>query len=176
MTDNYDNLGLATILKEMEEAISTASKVPLSSKIMLDADSMMDYVDKIYAALPEELKKAQRVLEHSDILLEKVEDRSKKIIYEAREQAQQLTAETEIYREATSRAREMMERTEKACIELRHESVMYCYDVLGQLEENIEACLNSVKQNRADLRNFKYFNVDDLDLRQDEDDEEEQVG
>lgn len=163
MAENHDNISLATILKELEETISTASKVPLSGKVMLDMDSMLDYVDKIYAALPEELKKAQRVLEHSDILLEKVEDRSKKIISEAREQATQMTAETEIYREATSRAQEMMERTEKACIQLRHESVLYCYDVLGQLEENIANSLNSIQKNREDLRGFKYFEIDDLD-------------
>ena len=84
-----------------------------------------------------ELKQAQRVLEHSDKLLESVEGQSKRIIAEAREQAEQMTRETDIYREATTRAEEMLQRAEDASIQLRHESIMYCDDVLRQLEENI---------------------------------------
>lgn len=164
MTENTDSLGMATILKEMEEAISSASKVPLSSKVMIDADVMLDYVDKIYAALPDELKKAQQVLDHSDKLLETVEDCSKRIISEAREQAEQLTQETEIYREATLRAQEMLKRAELASIQLRHESIMYCDDVLRQLEENINHTLNSIHQNREDLKGFKYYSLDGIDM------------
>lgn len=162
--ERTDNLGLATILKEMEELINNSSKVPLSSKVMIDSEVMLDFVDKIYAALPDELKKAQQVLEHSDKLLETVEDCSKRIISEARDQAEQLTMETEIYREAAMRAQTMLKRAELASIQLRHESIMYCDDVLRQLEDNIEHTLSSIHQNREDLKSFKYYSIDDIDF------------
>ena len=63
MTENSETLGLATILKDLEETISSASRVPLSGKVMVDGDAILEYVDKIYTALPEELKQAQRVLD-----------------------------------------------------------------------------------------------------------------
>ena len=157
----------------MEDTISGASKVPLSSKIMLDADVMLGYVDRIYATLPDELKKAQQVLEHSDKLLETVEDCSKRIISEARDQAEQLTMQTEIYREATMRAQNMLKRSELASIKLRHESIMYCDDVLRQLEANIDRTLTSIRQNRDDLKSFKYYSVDDIDFSCLENKEEE---
>ena len=34
MTENSETLGLATILKDLEETISSASRVPLSGKVM----------------------------------------------------------------------------------------------------------------------------------------------
>ena len=58
MTENSETLGLATILKDLEETISSASRVPLSGKVMVDGDAILEYVDKIYTALPEELKQA----------------------------------------------------------------------------------------------------------------------
>ena len=85
---NRETFGLATILKELETTITSASRVPLSGKVLVDGDAVLDVVDKIYAALPDELKQAQKVLEHSDKLLESVEGQSKRIINDARQQAE----------------------------------------------------------------------------------------
>ena len=161
MDNNQEQFGLATILKDLEEAVAGASRMPLSSKVLVDGDTILTCVDRIYAALPEELKQAQKVLEHSDKLLESVEGQSKRIIMEAREQAEQLTQETEIYRAATEQAQELLNKAESASIQLRHESIHYCDDVLHQLEENIEKMLASIRKNREDLRSFKYFNLDE---------------
>lgn len=161
MTEAAENLGLATILKELEEMVSNASRVPLSNKVLVDGEAVLDFVDKIYAALPEELKQAQKVLEHSDKLLETVEGQSKRIIAQAREQAEQMTQETEIYQAATERAEAMLSQAEAASIQLRHESILYCDDVLRQLEENIERMLNSIHKNREDLKGFKYYSLEE---------------
>ncbi len=156
-----EQFGLASILKDLEDAVSGASRMPLSSKVLVNGDVVLDCVDRIYAALPEELKQAQKVLEHSDKLLESVEGQSKRIIMEAREQAEHMTQETEIYREASARAQEMLDKAEAASIQLRHESILYCDDVLHQLEENIEKMLASIRKNREDLRSFKYFDLEE---------------
>ena len=116
---NRETFGLATILKELETTITSASRVPLSGKVLVDGDAVLDVVDKIYAALPDELKQAQKVLEHSDKLLESVEGQSKRIINDARQQAEAMTAETEIYRAATERAEEVLKKAEDASIQLR---------------------------------------------------------
>ena len=155
-----DNLGLATILKDLEETITSASRVPLSGKVLVDGEAVLECVDKIYAALPEELKQAKRVLENSDKLLESVEGQSKRIISEARQQADLLTQETEIYQEAGRRAQAILEQSEKAAIQLRHESIHYCDDVLRQLEENIEKILSGISKNRDDLKKFKSYSLD----------------
>lgn len=161
MTENMETLGLATILKDLEDVISNATRLPLSSKVLVDGDAILEIVDKIYESLPDEVKKAQKVLEHSDKLLETVEGQSKRILNEAREQANQMTQDTEIYREAAERAQSMMTQAETASAQLRHESLMYCDDVLRQLGDNIEHVLNSIYQNREDLKSFKYYNLDD---------------
>jgi len=156
-----DNLGLATILKDLEETVTSASRVPLSGKVLVDGEAVLECVDKIYAALPEELKQAKKVLENSDKLLESVEGQSKRIISEARQQADLLTQETEIYQEAGRRAQAILEQSERAAIQLRHESILYCDDVLRQLEENIERILSGINKNREDLKKFKYYSLDE---------------
>ena len=163
MDKNQEQFGLASILKDLEEAVANASRMPLSTKVLVDGDTILNCVDRIYAALPDELKQAQKVLEHSDKLLESVEGQSKRIILEAREQAEQLTQETEIYRVATEQAQELLNKAESASIQLRHESIVYCDDVLQQLEDNNEKMLLSIRKNREDLRGFKYFELDEAE-------------
>lgn len=86
-----ENLGLATILKELEDAVVNGSRVPLTNKVMVNEEAITGCIDRIYAALPDEIKNAQKVLEQSDKLLENVEDQGQRIIAEAKEQADMMT-------------------------------------------------------------------------------------
>ena len=135
--DANENLGLATILKELEDAVINGSRVPLTNKVMVNEDAIIGCVDRIYAALPDEIKHAQRVLEQSDKLLENVEGQSQRIIAEAKEQADMMTQDSVVYQEAVARADALVAQAEEASVQLRRDSIRYCDDVLGQLEATL---------------------------------------
>lgn len=158
--ENKENIGLSTILKDLEEAVSNASRVPLTNKVMVPEDIITDCIDKIYAALPEEIKQAKRVLEQSDKLLESVEGQGQRIIAQAKEQAVAMTQESTVYQEAVSKAEAMMTQAEEASLQLRKESLYYCDDVLGQLEITLEKMLSSIRKNREDLHKFNFYGED----------------
>ena len=159
--DANENLGLATILKELEDAVITGSRVPLTNKVMVNEDAIIGCVDRIYAALPDEIKHAQRVLEQSDKLLENVEGQSQRIIAEAKEQADMMTQESVVYQEAVARADALVAQAEEASVQLRRDSIRYCDDVLGQLEATLEKMLSNIRRNREDLQKFSFY--DDTD-------------
>ena len=140
--DINENLGLATILKELEDAVINGSRVPLTNKVMVNEDAIINCVDRIYAALPDEIKHAQKVLEQSDKLLENVEGQSQRIIAEAKEQADMMTQESAVYQEAVARAEALVAQAEEASVQLRRDSIRYCDDVLGQLEVTLEKNVN----------------------------------
>ena len=159
--DANENLGLATILKELEDAVINGSRVPLTNKVMVNEDAIIGCVDRIYAALPDEIKHAQRVLEQSDKLLENVEGQSQRIIAEAKEQADMMTQESVVYQEAVARADALVAQAEEASVQLRRDSIRYCDDVLGQLEATLEKMLSNILRNREDLQKFSFY--DDTD-------------
>ena len=154
-------LALATILKELEDAVSNAGRVPLTNKVILSEDAIIGCVDKIYAALPDEIQKAQKVLAQSNQLLENVEGEGQRIIADAREKALEMTRESAIYQEAAARAEEMISQAEEASIQLRHDSLHYCDDVMGQLENALEKMLASIRKNRQDLQGFSFYDAGD---------------
>ena len=155
--DINENLGLATILKELEDAVINGSRVPLTNKVMVNEDAIINCVDRIYAALPDEIKHAQKVLEQSDKLLENVEGQSQRIIAEAKEQADMVTQESAVYQEAVARAEALVAQAEEASVQLRRDSIRYCDDVLGQLEVTLEKMLTNIRRNREDLQKFSFY-------------------
>lgn len=155
--DINENLGLATILKELEDAVINGSRVPLTNKVMVNEDAIINCVDRIYAALPDEIKHAQKVLEQSDKLLENVEGQSQRIIAEAKEQADMMTQESAVYQEAVARAEALVAQAEEASVQLRRDSIRYCDDVLGQLEVTLEKMLTNIRRNREDLQKFSFY-------------------
>ena len=157
MEATESSFGLATILRDLEEAVANASRIPLTNKVMVSEDAIIGCVDRIYAALPEELKQAKRVLEQSDKLLESVEGQSQRIIAEARDKALMMTQQSSVYREAAEQAEAMIAQAEEASAEIRRESLHYCDDVLAQLEVTLEKMMGSIRRNREDLHKFSFF-------------------
>jgi len=157
MDSNEKDLGLASILKNLEEAVTGASRVPLTNKVMVNEDIIIDCVDKIYAALPEEIKHAKQVLEQSDKLLESVEGQGQRIIAEAREKASLMTQESAVYQEAAARAEAMICEAENASRQLRRDALHYSDDVLSQLEATLEKMVVSIRKNRDDLHKFTFY-------------------
>jgi len=145
---------LHNVLQEMEQHVTSASRIPLTGKVMVDGDMILEFIDKIHATLPDELKQAQQVLSQSDKLLENVEQQGKRILAEAREQASHLVTQTEIHQQALRQGREIIKQAEQAGEDLQRGALLYADDVLQQLEQNLEKMIFSVKRNREDLRTY----------------------
>ena len=146
---------LHKVLQDMEQHVSSASRIPLTGKVMVDGDLILEFIDKIHATLPDELKQAQQVLAQSDKLLESVETQGKRILTEARDQAAHLVTQEEVYREAIRQGKEIVHRAEDAAEELKRDALLWSDDILQQLEHNLEKLIVSIKQNRDDLRNYR---------------------
>ena len=146
---------LHQVLRDMEEHVTGASRIPLTGKVMVDGDMILEFIDKIHASLPEELKQAQQVLSQSDKLLESVETQGKRILSDAREQAAQLITKEQVYQDALRQGNEMVRKAEDAAAELQRDALLWADDIWQQLEHNLEKLIISIKENREDLRNYR---------------------
>lgn len=150
-----DRIEIESILKDLEDTVSGASRIPLTGKVLIDGDLVLEFVDKIHAVLPEELKQARNVLNQSDKLLESMESQGKRILDEARSQARILVQENQIVLDAQALAQEIQEKAEAAAMELRQEALTYSEDILHQLETNLEKAIFSIKRSRDEIKSFR---------------------
>ena len=96
--DQQQDMDIMEILNTMEDAIDKASTVPLTGKIMLDKDEIMDYIQEIRLVYPDELKEAKWVKSERARILSEAEARAETIQKNAAETQMQLINEHEIYR------------------------------------------------------------------------------
>ena len=150
-----EKLEVEAVLQELEAMVVNAARIPISGKIMIDGDAVLEYIDKIYSLLPEELKQARQVLDQSDKLLESVEMQGKRILEEARNHAAQLVDETQILQDAQAQAQVIIAAAEKNAVDLRADSLAYSEDILQQLELNLERAVLALKKSREDLKAYK---------------------
>jgi len=151
-----DRMDVEAILTDIENTILNSSRVPLTGKILVDGDLLLDYLDKVFAVLPEELKQAKQVLDQSEKLLESMEMQGKRILEEAKSQAAILTAESGIMRDAQLQAETIKAKAIEATQEFKKESISYASDILQQLEFNLEKAVLTLRRSREDLKNYRY--------------------
>lgn len=139
-------------IDQLEELVDTASKVPLTGKVMVNVDEIFEVIDLIRENLPQELRDAQYALLEKDRLLAEAQAKAERELEDARKEALALVAEHEIVRHAQAEADAILERTRQSALEVREGARSYANDILYQIENNLDKALYTVKKSRDEIR------------------------
>lgn len=106
---------------------------------------MLDLVDQIRVALPDEIRQAQRITGEAGRIVEHAREEGDAIIARAQEQAAQMLEERELVRLAQQRAGEILEGANREAGDVRHGADEYATGVLIRLEGEVTKALTSIK-------------------------------
>jgi len=140
------------LLDEMEEIIDSGSRIPLIGKVLLDAEALLEYMDRIRASLPEEIKQAKFVNMEKEKVIQEAQRRAEKLLEDAGNQARKIISEDQIMRQVQIEAEELLQQSRKTSSEIKQGAKVYANDVLHQLEVNLEKTLYTVKKGREELQ------------------------
>ena len=107
------------LLDEIEEIVDTASGIPLSGKIMVDSNELLEIVKEIRTELPEEIQQARWIKNERDRILGEAKNEYETIIRTAEEEAEDLIDNNHIMVRAKERAEQLMMTTENNIRELK---------------------------------------------------------
>ena len=130
----------------MEETIDKASAVPLTGKVMVDKDELLDYIQEIRLVYPDELKEAKWVKEERQRLLSEAESR-------AEETQMQLIDEHEITKCAYEQANELVNAAQQKAVEIKTDTDQYVDDILNDAEHRLDLLLRKVREDRGYFSN-----------------------
>ncbi len=146
------DMDIMEIIDMMEETIEKASAVPLTGKVMLDKDELLDYIQEIRLVYPDELKEAKWVKEERQRILTEAENRAETIQKNAEETQMQLIDEHEITKRAYQQANELVNTAQQKAMEIKTDTDSYVDDVLNDVEHRLDLLLRKVREDRG------YFN------------------
>lgn len=133
------------LLEELEDIVDTASSVPLTGKIMVDGNEILEIVNDIRNTLPEDVKQAHWLKGEQNRILEDAKKEYQKLVVEAKKQADFLVDNNDI----TLKARKHADQIEKEAEEYVAMLKLRTYDYLDQMLFKM--------QKRMDDLNNTYF-------------------
>ncbi|MEK6191710.1 MAG: hypothetical protein AABM41_05205 [Chloroflexota bacterium] len=113
--------------------------------MVVDQGAVLELVDQIRVAMPEEVRQAQRITGEAGRIVEHAREEGDAIIARAQEQAAQMLEERELVRLAQQRAGEILEQANREAGDVRHGADEYATGVLIRLEGEVTKALTSIK-------------------------------
>lgn len=146
------DMDIMEIIDMMEETIEKAASVPLTGKVMIDKDEILDYIQEIRLVYPDEMKEAKWVKEERQRILNEAESRAEAIQKNAEETQMQLIDEHEITKCAYDQANELVNDAQNKAVEIKNDCDQYVDEILNDVEHRLDLLLRKVKEDR------NYFN------------------
>ena len=147
------DMDIMEIIDMMEETITKASSVPLTGKIMLDKEELLDYIQEIRLVYPEQLKEAKWVKTERQRILDEAEERADAVRKSAEEMQEKLVDEHEITRQAYEKAEQIRDMSERDAREIKMDTDKYVDEMLEDVERRLDLLLRKVRDDREEHLN-----------------------
>jgi cell division septum initiation protein DivIVA len=133
------------LIDRLEELLNQSRPFPFTHNVMIDEDRMLDIIDQMRVAIPEEIKKAQQVLNQRDRILAQAQEEANRTISIAREKQDQMVERDSIVQAAHAKASEILALAQVERSNSRQEADEYALETLRRLEMELDRFLNQVR-------------------------------
>ncbi|HLE92140.1 MAG TPA: hypothetical protein VI753_13400 [Anaerolineales bacterium] len=138
-------MDILQLIDRLEELFNESKAIPLTRNVMVDEDRMLDIIDQMRIAIPEEVKKAQQLLGQRDRVLAQAQEEANRTIEIARQKADQLVTRDMILQEAQRRADQVLAQARGEADGIRNDADDYVIESLNQLQAELERIANQVR-------------------------------
>lgn len=150
--------------------------MPATRKVLVDRDAILDLVDQLRVAIPEEVQAAKRINSESERILEKAGAEGQRIVSRAQEQAAFLISERGLTEAALDESKRIVEDAYRASEDVRAGADKYALQILESLETEMDQALAGIRKGlsvlddrRAQLREAEAAGGDGATPVEDED-------
>ena len=150
------------LMNELEEALDKG--IPLLGSVsIVKKDTVTNILDKLYAALPDEIKEARALLRRKDELQYEAQQRAEKVISDAQAEANRLLSESDLLRAVQREAEKIKEQVITDCEDIKRKALDEAEGVRNQAIDEAtrikdgatvyaEQVLVSIEQNLGQLQ------------------------
>jgi len=137
-------MDILQLIDRLEELFNESKNIPLTRNVMVDEDRMLDIIDQMRIAIPEEVKKAQQLLGQRDRVLAQAQEEANRTIELARQKSDQLVTKGSVVQDAQRRADQIIAQSRVEAENIRADADDYAMNSLLQLESELDRITNQV--------------------------------
>jgi len=133
------------LIDRLEELFNESRAIPFTHNVIVDEDRMLDLIDQMRVAIPDEVKKAQQVTTQRDRILAQAQEEANRTLALAREKSDQMVERDAIVQSAQARAEQSVAQIRSEAEQSRRDADQYVVDTLTGLELELERIINQVR-------------------------------
>ncbi|MBE7711187.1 MAG: ATP synthase F0 subunit B [Cyanobacteria bacterium SIG31] len=161
------------LMNELEEALDKGFPLLGYHFTVVKKDTVTSILDRLYAALPDEIKEARALLRRRDELQYEAQQRAEKVVSDAQAEANRLLSESDLLRAVQREAEKIKEQVITDCEDIKRKALeeadavrnqaidealrtkdgasVYAEQVLVSLEQNLNQLQEIVKNGQLQL-------------------------
>ena len=101
-------MNLLELVEELEDLTETSSQIPLTGKVMIDRDELLEIINEMRNEIPTEVREAKQISTDRDTIIKKKKKEADNIIQGARSHAEEIISQDELVLQANKRADEIL--------------------------------------------------------------------
>jgi cell division septum initiation protein DivIVA len=134
------------LLERLESLVATGTGVPATRKVLVDKDAVLELIDQLRVAVPEEIHAAKRINAEGERIIEQANDEGSRIIARAQEQATYLIGERGLTEAAVAEGRRIVAEAGDAADGVRLGADAYAAQILESLEAEVRKALSGIEK------------------------------
>ncbi|MFL7894432.1 MAG: hypothetical protein ACK2UM_06875 [Anaerolineales bacterium] len=133
------------LIDRLEELFNESRAIPFTHNVVVDEEKMLDLIDQMRVAIPEEMKNAQQLIAQRDRILAQAQEEANRTLVLAREKGEQLLERDSIVQNAQTYAEQRATDIIADADQTRRDADHYVIETLTHLELELERYLNQVR-------------------------------
>jgi hypothetical protein len=147
------------LVDRLEELVGVGKRVPFSNRVMVEEADFLALVDQIRATVPNEIRRAQRVIHEREAIIAEAQAEAAKILDVARQQAEYIVSQQGVLNEARQRGEELLRQVEQEHKRTLGQIDQYALQQFTRVEDAIQQgmqiILDAVRESAAEMEAAK---------------------
>ncbi|MGI6740094.1 MAG: hypothetical protein ACOX7C_01200 [Brevefilum sp.] len=144
------------LVDRLEELFNKSRPVWFTHSVIVDEDRMLDLIDQMRVAIPEEIRKAQQIISQRDRILAQAKEEANRTISLAREKAETLLTDNELIQSAQLRATEIISEAKRDVVASQQDADKYVLETLSNLEIHMDRIISQVRNGIIALKSDSF--------------------
>lgn len=128
---------LLTLLDRLEHALTSAGRVPMTGRLLVDEEALYAILDQIRTSGQAGIRQARAIVRHRDQIMDESQQEAGRIVADATAQADAMVGEGGLADRSARRARELLDDAERQAREVEADADQYAGQVLLALRERL---------------------------------------
>jgi hypothetical protein len=131
-------MDLDYLIDRLEELLDRSTRVPLTTRVIIDEDEYLRLIDQMRISVPQEIKNARQVEAERDQVLSAAQQQAEAMIQAAREKAELLTSDHVVLQQAEERSNQVLAQAYDEAAAIRTDADAYALEVLERIAAQLD--------------------------------------